>query len=188
MQRVRSLASSTLLLMGIAFLAVALATTLQIGFARPALAHAAYVSSVPAADSHQTAAPATVTITFAQNLDPKGLAIAIYDQTGKVVSTGTAQISSSDPATASIAMKGDDSEIYRVDWQTVSAVDGDATLGAFTFGIGDTDKVTTATTPKSATNASGVSPGIAVLTGVLGLVLGAAGTFFVLRNRSAATA
>ena len=56
-----------------------------------AQAHAAYVSSTPKANEVLTAAPTTVTITFAQNLSPQGLSITVYGNKADVVSTSTAQ-------------------------------------------------------------------------------------------------
>jgi methionine-rich copper-binding protein CopC len=155
-----------------------------------AQAHAAYVSSTPAANSVQAAAPTVITIHFAQNLSPQGLSIVVYGNKGTVVSTGTAQISSSDPKTASVTMKGDDSDIYRVDWTTVSAEDSDPTLGAFVFAVdpsGKSDKVQTTaatSTPATASTSSGVSPLVAILIGIAGLVIGAGGTYLVTRPRS----
>src|SRR5260370_39689803 len=96
-----------------------------------AQAHAAYVSSDPAANSVQKTAPTVVRITFAQNLSPQGLSIVVYGHKGNVVSTGPAHISSTDPKTASLTTKGDGSDIYRVAWNNVSAEENDPTLGAF---------------------------------------------------------
>jgi methionine-rich copper-binding protein CopC len=149
----------------------------------PALAHAAYKSSIPAANSVVTAAPTQVSITFYQHLDPTPLSITVYGNMGEMVSTGSVQISS-DLYTASIAMKGDGSDIYRVDWNNKSADDGDPTIGAFVFAVdpsGKSDKVTSTPTTVVSTS-SGISPWIAVLTGIVGLALGAIITF-VVRNR-----
>ncbi len=166
--------------------AVMLALALPLSAAQ---AHAAYVSSTPAANAVLTATPTTVTITFAQNLDPKGLSITVVDNKATVVSTGPAQISATDPKTASVTMKGDGSDIYRVDWTTVSAVDGDPTLGAFVFGVdpsGKTDKVPP-TAASTTTTTTGTPAWVAILTGVAGLVVGFL-IAFVLRGQRAPTA
>ncbi len=147
--------------------------------------HAAYKSSNPAANSVLKAAPTVVSITFVQKLDPQGLNITVYGNKGEVVTTGTAQISATDPYTATVNMKGDDSDIYRVDWNNVSAEDGDPTLGAFVFAVdpsGQSDKVTPATTT-TVTTSTGVSTLAAILIGIAGLVVGAAGTYYGLRSR-----
>ncbi len=168
----------------IALLTATFALLLVVASATPALAHAAYVRSIPEHDTVLKAAPTSVHITFAQALDPQGLAITVYDNKGKVVSSGTAAIDSSDPNSASIVMTGDGSDIYRVDWQTVSATDGDPTIGAFVFGVdptGATDKV-----PPPATVSSGVNPLLTTGIGVVALLLGVVGTFFVMRPRGTA--
>jgi methionine-rich copper-binding protein CopC len=175
-RRVRALA-----LIGAAVLSMLLA------FALPDLvsAHAAYDSSVPAANSVVKTAPTTVTITFKEDLDPKTLNITVYDNKAKVVSTGTAQISNSNPKVASVSMIGDGSDIYRVDWNNVSADDGDPTLGAFVFAVdpsGKSDKVSTDASTSSSPS-SGVAPFWAVIIGLAGLVVGAGGAYLVIRPR-----
>lgn len=153
----------------------------------PAQAHAAYKSSNPAANSVVKTAPTTVSITFVQHLSPQGLSIVVYDKKAKAVSTSQAQISPTDPYTASVTMQGDGSDIYRVDWNNVSAEDGDPTLGAFVFGVdpsGKTDKVPPVAAASTTTSSSsGISPLVAVLIGVIGLLVGGAATYVTMRPR-----
>ena len=185
MQRSRALrgALSLSAALFVALLAIAFTTV-------SAQAHAAYVSSDPAANSVQKTAPTVVRITFAQNVSPQGLNIVVYGNKGNVVSTGTAQISPTDPKTASVTMKGDGSDIYRIDWTTVSAEDNDPTLGAFVFAVdpsGQSDKVEAATapsTPAKASASSGVSALVAVLIGIAGLLVGAGVTYLGTRPRT----
>ncbi len=172
-------------LAGIAFFAALFIAALGTLTAEARPFHAAYKSSDPAANSVVKKAPTVVSITFLQRLDPQGLAITVYGNKGEVVSTGTAQISETDPYTATVNMKGDDSDIYRVDWNNVSAEDGDPTLGAFVFAVdpsGQSDKVAPAT-PTTVASPSGVSPWVAILAGIAGLVIGGAGTYYGLRSR-----
>jgi methionine-rich copper-binding protein CopC len=175
---------SVLSLVGIA-VAMLLSLVVTTGVAD---AHAAYVSSNPAANTVLKTAPTTITITFAQNLNPQGLSIVVYGNKGDVVSTGTAQISSTDPKTASVTIKGDGSDIYRVDWNNVSAEDGDPTLGAFVFAVdpsGTSDKVASvAATSTKASTSSGVSVLAAILIGLAGLVVGAGVTYLGTRPRA----
>ncbi len=178
MRRFRTVISVGLLA-GIAVLAAAFALTLN--GAGTAYAHAAYVRSIPNANTVVKTAPTTVHITFIQKLSPQGLAITVYGNKADVVSTGTAQIDASDPYSASISMTGDGSDIYRVDWNNVSAEDGDPTLGAFVFGVdpsGVSDKV-----PPAATTTTPASPVPTILAGIIGLLLGSAATYFVTRPR-----
>lgn len=150
----------------------------------PALAHAAYKSSIPAANSVVKTAPTQVSITFLEHLAPSPLNITVYDNKDQMVSSGSVQISS-DLYTASIAMKGDGSDIYRVDWNNVSADDNDPTLGAFVFAVdpsGKSDKVTPTPVTVTPATSSGISPWVAVLTGIGGLALGAILTYLA-QNR-----
>jgi hypothetical protein len=89
-------------------------------------------------------------------------------------------------------MKGDNSDVYRVDWQNTSAEDGDSTLGAFVFAVdpsGTSDKVESATTigTTGGSSSSSVAPVWAVLIGILGLVVGAGGTYAATRSRAGAS-
>ena len=171
-------------MMAAALVASAAALIVGVGVAQ---AHAAYKSSTPAANSVLKTAPTSVSITFVQRVSPQGLNITVYGNKGDVVSIGTAQISPTDPYTASIAMKGDGSDIYRVDWNNVSAEDNDPTLGAFVFAVdpsGTSDKVTPTPT-QTVTTSPGVSPLAAILIGIGGLLVGAAGTYIGTRPRGA---
>jgi copper transport protein len=146
-----------------------------------AQAHAAYKSSNPPANSVLKKAPTMVSITFVQRLSPEGLSIVVYGNRGEVDSTSRAQVSFTDPYTASVTMKGDGSDIYRVDWNNVSAEDGDPTLGAFVFAVdpsGESDKVTSSA-PVIVQESPGVSPLVAVLIGLVGLVIGGVGGSYV---------
>jgi copper transport protein len=146
-----------------------------------AQAHAAYKSSNPPANSVLKKAPTMVSITFVQRLSPEGLSIVVYGNRSEVVSTSRAQISFTDPYTASVTMKGDGSDIYRVDWNNVSAEDGDPTVGAFVFAVdpsGKSDKVTPSA-PIIVQESPGVSPLVAVLIGLAGLVIGGVGGNYV---------
>lgn len=174
------------LVVGLSVAMLTAAFTLALPLAA-AQAHAGYKSSNPAPNSVLTKAPALVRITFEQNLDTKGLSITVYDNVGKVVSTGAAQIVTGKPDTASVAMAGDGSDIYRVDWTTVSAQDGDPTLGAFVFGVdpsGKTDKVPPTPTT-TITKTTGVPTLLAVLFGIIGLAVGYGVAVALQRRQSA---
>ncbi|MGH2485436.1 MAG: copper resistance CopC family protein [Ktedonobacterales bacterium] len=151
-----------------------------------AFAHASYVSSDPAADAVLTAAPTTVTIKFAEHVNPTGSDVVIYDAKHTVVSTGPAQVVQSDLFTMTVNMTGDGSEIYLVEWHTVSADDGDPDIGGFVFHV-DTTAGAQATATASAKNGgtgsshtssgggSGAPAWLVVLVGLIGLGVGAGG-------------
>jgi methionine-rich copper-binding protein CopC len=163
----------------VALAAVALGTA-------TAQAHAAYKSSTPAANSVLKSDPTQVRITFVQKLSPQGLSIVVYGNKAEVVSTGMAQISPTDPYTATVTMKGDGSDIYRVDWNNVSAEDSDPTLGAFVFAVdssGKSDKVQQPASTTATIASSGLSPLAGVLIGLGGLLVGGAATYVALRMR-----
>jgi copper resistance protein C len=154
-----------------------------------ASAHAYYVSSTPEANSTVATAPTTITIHFAEHVNPTGSAVIVLDAKGNTVSTGPAQLDPSDLTVMTVNMKGDGSEIYLVQWHTVSADDGDPDVGAFTFNVGasTTPTATPSGGTRSGSGSSGTPGWLVALVGVLGLVIGAAGGMLYAR-RSAGTA
>jgi methionine-rich copper-binding protein CopC len=159
---------------------VALAATTGV-----ASAHAAYVSSNPGANAVVRAAPSTITIHFAENVVPASSDIVVLDSKAKVVSTGAAKVDSADLKTMTVSMQGDDSEIYLVQWHTVSADDGDPDVGAFTFTVNPNATpapTSTGTGTTHTTGSTGVSGWAVALVGVVGLLVGAAGGLAVSRR------
>lgn len=153
-----------------------------------ASAHAAYVSSDPAANAVLKTAPTLITLHFAENVNPTGSEVFVYDAKGKQVSTGPAQVDRGDLKTMTVGMQGDDSETYLVVWHNVSADDGDPDTGAFTFTVSATaTPQPTATTQDgnghgSSSGSTGVPGWVAALIGILGLVVGAAGGIWYSRR------
>jgi len=153
-----------------------------------ASAHAAYVSSDPAANAVLKTAPPLITLHFAENVNPTGSEVFVYDAKGKQVSTGPAQVDRGDLKTMTVGMQGDDSETYLVVWHNVSADDGDPDTGAFTFTVSATaTPQPTATTQDrnghgSSSGSTGVPGWVAALIGILGLVVGAAGGIWYSRR------
>lgn len=172
-----------------ALFALSLSLGLSVWLAGVASAHASYVSSDPAAGAVLATAPTTVTVHFAENVNPAGAngipsSLIVYhttekntvnfDQEAKTVSTGQTQFPLSDAKTMSIAMQGDGNGIYAVVWHTVSADDGDPDSGVFFFGVGTGNVLGTSSTP--ATSAASTSLGtpiwVTILVGLVALVLG----------------
>jgi methionine-rich copper-binding protein CopC len=159
-----------------------------------AAAHAKYDSSVPAANSTVTEAPNVVTVHFAEEVNPAGSDLIVYDTKGKVVSTAAGKVDTSDAKTMTVPMAGDDSESYLVVWHTVSLDDDDAAVGAFIFNVGSTAKagdgggstVSTGASAAAESASSGIPGWVVALVGVLGLVIGSAGTFVLAGRRSQA--
>jgi methionine-rich copper-binding protein CopC len=180
-----------LLALGMA-LGLVLAAIVSMAQAPTAAAHAKYTSSVPASNSTVTEAPTVVTVHFGEDVNPAGSGLIVYDTKGKVVSTADAEVDTSDAKTMTVPMAGDDSDSYLVVWHTVSLDDDDAAVGAFVFNVGSPAKAgdgggstTPPETTATAESASSGMPGwVVALVGVLGLVIGSAGTFVLAGRRS----
>ena len=190
-----------------ALFAISGALGLSVWLAGVASAHASYVSSTPAAGAVLATAPTTVTVHFAENVNPAGkngipsslqvflkpeLKNTFYsDQDATEVDTGTTQFPLSDAKSMSIAMKGAGNGIYEVYWHTVSADDGDPDSGVFFFGVGTGNVLGNGTAPASTTSTaststtSGTPIWVTVLVGILALLLGG-GTVAGLRQRQQA--
>jgi methionine-rich copper-binding protein CopC len=171
---------------------LALAAIVSVAQAPTAAAHAKYESSVPASNSTVTEAPTVVTVHFAEEVNPAGSDLIVYDTKGNKVSTAAGQVDTNDAKTMTVPMAGNDSESYMVVWHTVSLDDGDAAVGAFIFNVGSTAKAgdgggSTTTTGASAaaeSASSGIPGWVVVLVGGLGLVVGSAGAFVLAGRRS----
>ena len=153
-------------------------------------AHAEYLSSDPAANTMLTKAPTMITVHFSEALNPSGSDITVSDVDGKLVSTAAAQIDRSDLKTMTVTMQGDQSEVYVVNWHTVSAMEGHHDAGSFRFfvnispmlkgmvgspSMSDSSPSSSGAMSSgsaSSSSSSGIPIWITVLVGVLGLLLG----------------
>jgi methionine-rich copper-binding protein CopC len=175
-------------------LGLALAAIVSVAQAPTAAAHAKYESSSPASNSTVTEAPTVVTVHFAEEVNPAGSDLIVYDTKGNKVSTGAGKVDTNDAKTMTVPMAGDDSDSYLVVWHTVSLDDGDAAVGAFVFNVGSTAKagdgggstVPTGASAAAESASSGVPGWVVALVGVLGLVIGSAGTFVLAGRRGQA--
>jgi methionine-rich copper-binding protein CopC len=173
---------------------------LALGAALPgvASAHASYDHSTPAPGTILDSAPTQVAVFFKEGMDPKQSSLAVYhsdakdtynfDQEAKLVSpdNGT-QFPLADSKSMTIAMQGDGNGIYAVVWHTVSTDDGDPDSGVFFFGVGKgtTLDAGAAVTPGPTTSSSGTPVWVAILTGIVGLIVGG-GAVLVLAGRKKA--
>jgi methionine-rich copper-binding protein CopC len=156
-----------------------------------ASAHAYYVSSDPAAGAVVTKAPAVVTVKFAENVNPQGSDIVIYDSTHKQVSTAAAQVTRADLKTMTVPMTGNGDGIYLVEWHTVSGDDGATDIGGFDFMVNASGKADasvgplnpgTSSSSTTTSGSSGVPIWLSVVIGLVGLVIGGGGGFYATRR------
>lgn len=179
------------------------------GSVRAQPAHGEYLSSVPAANAMLSKAPTTVTVRFAEPIDPNLSEVQIYDVTGKLVSTAPAKLNGSDHQAMAVPMQADGSEIYLVTWHNSSTDEKHRDSGSFRFFVnispmlkgmvkgeqaghpmtGAMAKATptqhnTAASPQQNTNAVPLPGWIKVLTaGIIGLLIGSAITFMTTRHQ-----
>ncbi|HEY0736345.1 MAG TPA: copper resistance protein CopC [Herpetosiphonaceae bacterium] len=100
-------------------------------------AHAHYVSSDPAEGSTVASAPASVTINFSQLVDASKSRITVTNASGATVSTGAATAVANDGKAMQVALAPNlGPGTYTVAWENVSAEDGEADSGDFTFTVG----------------------------------------------------
>lgn len=156
--------------------------------AQPALpAHAKVFKSDPAIGSTITQAPTKVTVFALENInpDPTKSNLQVYgpsaDATDTLISQGNAQVALSDPKQMSINItpnSGHTSGVYIVFWKTVSADDGDAASGTFSFTVNPAG-ASTSTTPaapqtptSSSASASGTPIWVPIVAALIALLVG----------------
>jgi copper transport protein len=96
-----------------------------------ASAHALLVASSPPAGSHLGTTPGAVTLEFDQPLNAALSLASVIDPTGRV---WPGQIDSAQEIRIPLATNADG--VYKVDWTTVSAIDGHHVSSSFTFDVG----------------------------------------------------
>ncbi|HEY3992180.1 MAG TPA: copper resistance CopC family protein [Ktedonobacteraceae bacterium] len=175
-----------------------LCITASAAFAAPAQralpAHAKVFKSDPAIGSTITQAPTKVTVFALENInpDPTKSNLQVYgpsaDATDTLISQGNAQVALSDPKQMSINItpnSGHTSGVYIVFWKTVSANDGDAASGTFSFTVNPAGASTSATpaatqqtvapqTPSSSSSASasGTPIWVPIVAALIALLVG----------------
>jgi copper transport protein len=103
--------------------------------ARDAAAHAGLRQSDPRGGATLGDSPSAVTLTFSEPPDPRLSEIRISDAAGAVYQIGSPVRVSGSPLSISARLKRLDRGVYVVAWRVVSAVDGHASSGTFTFGV-----------------------------------------------------
>ncbi|WBB77026.1 copper resistance protein CopC [Micromonospora sp. WMMD1128] len=133
----------------VATLAVVL-TALLLAPAAPAAAHNSLQAATPAQDARLTAAPTTVTLRFAQRLNPEFTTIVLSNADGRKVPTGAPTV---DGTAGRVTIDGPlPNGAYTVAYRVVSA-DGHPVQGSYRFTVADP----AAPTPPAVPGGSGAS-------------------------------
>lgn len=99
-------------------------------------AHSGLESSEPADGATLEASPGVVTLTFTEEPDPSLARVQLVDQTGRLIpDTQTASVPG-DPRTIQLETGELPEGAYTVIWRVVSRIDGHATAGLVSFGVG----------------------------------------------------
>jgi copper transport protein len=111
-------------------IALALSLLLLVALAGPVGAHAAIVLADPEPGSKLATAPGTVSLTFTEPLDVRLSRATVTDPTGQEFAGEPAE------RTITVPLATNAPGIYRVEWTTVSTLDGHTLRGSFEFGVG----------------------------------------------------
>jgi copper transport protein len=104
--------------------------------AAPVRAHAALVSSDPAAGAELDSPPAAIALSFTEPPDPELSVIEVLDATGTAIETGATTRGAGNLLRTALPPALPDG-VYTVSWRVVSEADGHLTAGAFAFGLGE---------------------------------------------------
>jgi methionine-rich copper-binding protein CopC len=103
-----------------------------------ALAHAEPASSDPPIGGTVTEPPTQVEVVFTQEVVRQGQdsSITVLDPAGTNVTTGPSEVDDLDRTIIRVALQPDlPNGVYSVQWQTISAADGDSAAGSFVFTV-----------------------------------------------------
>jgi len=131
-------------------MAAVVAAALAAGAARVS-AHAGLVSSNPADKQVLSSEPATVSMTFSEDLAAAPGSFITVSTGGNDASSSPSAISAADTKTMTLALKaGLGNGTYSVFWKTTSADDGGVTFGRYSFFVGQPDAATLSSTAAGA--------------------------------------
>jgi methionine-rich copper-binding protein CopC len=104
----------------------------------PAYAHARPERADPPIEGVVPTAPAVLQVWFGEGVTAAGSSLQVVDDAGNRVDAGDSRVDLNDPDRkrmfVSLGQLADG--VYTVNWQTLSADDGDAAEGSFRFGVG----------------------------------------------------
>ena len=96
--------------------------------------HAFLERAEPRVGSTVRTAPSQVRVWFTENLEPAFSTLEVWNQDGKRVDGGTAEVSPASPTMLQVSLKTLGPGTYRVKWRVLS-VDTHVTEGNFTFRV-----------------------------------------------------
>jgi len=96
--------------------------------------HAFLERAEPRVGSTVRTAPSQVRVWFTENLEPAFSTLEVWNQDGKRVDAGTAEVSPASPTMLRVSLKTLGPGTYRVKWRVLS-VDTHVTEGNFTFRV-----------------------------------------------------
>jgi methionine-rich copper-binding protein CopC len=114
-------------------------------------------SSDPADGARLAQPPETLTLVFSEEPEPALTRVEVLDPSGTSHREGEPEVAAGNPDTVRVDLDGLERHTYTVTWRTVSRVDGHATAGAFTFGVGE-DPSSVAAPQIEGARPSGTSP------------------------------
>jgi copper transport protein len=99
-------------------------------------AHASLTASAPADGETLDSAPTALSLSFTEAPEPSLSEIRVLDASGNPVPVESPAPTAGDRRSLTVPLPSLDHGAYTVSWRVVSAVDGHATAGALTFGVG----------------------------------------------------
>jgi methionine-rich copper-binding protein CopC len=100
-------------------------------------AHSQLVTSDPAAGDVVPTAPFQIRLVFSEPISPKATSLDLLDPSGRTLISFAGTPDPADPYTLVAPLPALSDGIYTVNWRALSAADGHATTGSFTFGVGN---------------------------------------------------
>lgn len=104
--------------------------------ATPAFAHAGLIGATPAPNIGVGQTPGVVRLRFSEPLRVPPSAVRVLDRSGRDHVVGIRRIAT-DPQSMEATLGSIAPGVYRVEWKSVSTVDGHTIRGAYEFGVGE---------------------------------------------------
>ncbi|HET7026671.1 MAG TPA: copper resistance CopC family protein [Candidatus Limnocylindrales bacterium] len=107
-----------------------------LGHAAQVDAHAELVASTPGAGERVAQSPAELRLVFSEPLDPHYSSLDVIGPTGGSLAAGIGRLDAADAHVLVAPLPSLADGVYTIVWRALSAADGHAEQGAFSFGVG----------------------------------------------------